>query len=73
MKGLNSPFLAAIVEKIPTVPETKDKIEKVDEDHKILDERRRKVNDKFEKRKTEFFSLVASAHQLNGMVNSSSS
>merc|ERR1712060_405950 len=47
--------LAAIVEKIPSVPETK-----------------RKVNDKFDQRKTEFFSLVASAHQLNTMVNSSS-
>ena len=63
--------LAAIVETVPAISETNKKIENLKEHFKIVEKRERIVDEKFDGRKREFFSLVAAAHQLGGMLEES--
>lgn len=60
--------LAAVVEQVPTIAQTNEKMENLKEHFKIVEEQEKKVDEKFENRKRDFFGLVASAHQLQSML-----
>ena len=60
--------LSAIVERNPTQQETQSNIDSLKQDFVRLQKEEENSNKRFDKRKREFFSLVASAHQLNTMV-----
>lgn len=60
--------LSSIVERNPTQEETNSNIGSLKEDFVRLEKEEDNSNKRFDKRKREFFSLVASAHQLNTMV-----
>lgn len=65
-----SDALAAIVEREPLESETAENMKHLKTTSEELKKQELRMEAKFQQRKREYFSLVASAHQLNSLLNS---